>query len=85
MRERIHRHAAIQRRLLLWVWTKRWQDSEREAIADLERGNFYEFESGAAAEAWLLRDLTRRRLLLWVSAVVAGTYGALLAAVWILS
>ena len=38
----------------LYYWTARWQDDEREALAELARGEGREFKSAADAIRWLL-------------------------------
>ena len=37
----------------LYFWTRRWQEAEHEALAELERGEGREFGSGREAVEWL--------------------------------
>jgi hypothetical protein len=39
-----------------YFWTAEWQAGEREALAELAKGEGRRFNSGAAAAAWLLSD-----------------------------
>ena len=40
----------------LYYWTHEWQSGEAEALAELERGEGREFESGRDAVEWLRTD-----------------------------
>lgn len=39
-----------------YYWTPAWQENERIAVAELERGEGRQFGSGAEAAEWLLSD-----------------------------
>lgn len=38
-----------------WFWTRRWQEGERQAEADLAAGRVHDFENAAATIAYLRR------------------------------
>ncbi len=40
----------------LYYWSREWQEREREALAELERGEGREFESPTDAIRWLMDD-----------------------------
>jgi len=45
-----------------WFWTRRWQEGEREAQADIDAGRLYHFENAKEAIAFLNQEARKADL-----------------------